>query len=285
MKQQFHSRTLVVTEAQQTVNMQHGTTLTHHQQRLDLITRLPAGEVVEYLERERSMDLCFYWINLNKDIGRRQHMENLFAKYIIKNKRISAILGHGSEKNKVVACTKSHLKAIQTFLELPVVGTNSNIAIICEDDLSFDYEKYWIYHKDWDLNIKQIIKNAPNDWEIIQLRLYVDKLDSDFYNLDTDYIPHKFNYFSCGCYLINRQAAEKIVKLGVKTNGKQIDYTSDCILFSVLKTYTFKYPMFTARDNNNSTIHPNHLKFQENSKNIIYEFLKNKSILNNGKFL
>ena len=212
------------------------------------------------------MNLCFYWINLEQDITRRNSILDQFKKYNIKNVRIEAIAG-STTKGKIIACTQSHIKAINTFMT-----TNNNFAIICEDDLSFEWIKYW------NKNIDQIILNAPSDWEIIQLAIIItgSKLNNEFYTSDTNYLPHLRHYWSTLCYIINRKGAKKIMNLTLDIN--QVDkYTADCILYSTAKTYTYKYPMFTYIDNNTSHIHPTHIPVHEKSKKIIEQFLKSHS--------
>jgi len=209
------------------------------------------------------MDLYFYWINLDKDVDRRKYMDSLFSEHNIKNIRIPAILGGPTKTEKEVACTQSHIKAIKTFLETP----NDEFAIICEDDLSFDYKPYW------KKSLQDIINDAPKDWEIIQLGLICNVLDGDFYNVKTDYISHKLRkYWSTICYVINRKSAEKIINVKVDPHNKI--YVADELLYSSVKTYTYKYPMFTYRDNNDSNIHPDHLKIHIKSKEMIKNYLK-----------
>ena len=211
------------------------------------------------------MNYTFYWINLNRDITRKNYMETIFKEHNIKNIRIPAILGSPTEADKELACTQSHIKAIKTFLET----SNDDIGIICEDDLSFDYKPYWRK------SIENIIKDAPKDWEIIQLGIIIDNnLDQEFYNNSTDYIKHKpRKYWSMICYAINRKSAEKINNVQVNKENEYLR-VADLFLYSHFKTYTYKYPLFTYRDNNDSTIHPNHLSIHVRSKEIIHKFLQ-----------
>src|SRR6187431_820668 len=59
----------------------------------------------------------FYWINLDKAKDRKIKMLEMFKQHNIKNRRIEAILGGPNKIDKEIACTSSHIKAIQTFYE------------------------------------------------------------------------------------------------------------------------------------------------------------------------
>lgn len=208
------------------------------------------------------MDYYFYWINLDKDSNRRQYMEKIFSEYNIRNIRIPAILGAPLKIDKELACTQSHLKAIQTFL-----SSTEEIGIICEDDLSFDYKPYWKN------NIDDVINNAPKDWGIIQLGIILTKLHDDFNKYESKYVPHQIKkYYSTICYVINRASAEKFLNVKLTTD-KKINYVADHFLYSHVTTYTYKYPLFTYRDNNDSTIHPEHLDLHIRSKNLLLNFI------------
>ena len=211
------------------------------------------------------MDYCFYWINLDQDTNRKQYMERILSENNIKNIRISAILGGLHKIDKELACTHSHLKAIRAF-----ISSNEEIGIICEDDLSFDYKPYWKN------NIQDIINNAPKKWGIIQLGLILTKLYDDFSKYKSDYIPHVTNkYYSTICYVINRTSAKKLLNIKLIID-KRINYVADHFIYSHVTTYTYKYPLFTYRDNNDSTIHPDHLNLHVKSKNLLLNFIKNQ---------
>lgn len=194
----------------------------------------------------------FYWINLDKSKDRYNNMLNLFNKYNIKNQRIPAIL------DKEKGCTLSHIKAIKTFY-----NSNEEIGIICEDDLSMDYRKYWRK------NLEDVVICAPKDWEIIQLALIINPFSlisiKKMKNLYTRYVD---GYASSLCYVINRTGAFNIIN-----NIKPYCHTENS-LFLTVKTYTYKFPMFTYPDINNSLIHPGHLYFHKLSKNWVTNYLK-----------
>lgn len=207
------------------------------------------------------MELCFYWINLDKDKARRANIEKEFRENNIKNVRIEAILGGETKESRELACTQSHVKALKTFLE-----TKDEYAIICEDDMSFDYKKYWTK------SIDKVISSAPADWEIIQLGFIASKIGSEFHKSKSDYLPHLRHYWSTISYVINRSGAKKIVKFKLDTKKRDL-FVADCIIYSLVKSYTYKYPMFTSMDNNFSSIHSVRDEYHARSKKIIEEYL------------
>lgn len=202
----------------------------------------------------------FYWINLDKAVERRNNMIQLFNKHNIKNVRIDAILGGPTESKKAIACTSSHIKAIKTFLK-----SDDYVGIICEDDLTMEYKKYWR------CDLDKVINNAPKDWDIIQLALIGNFFTFHMIlsNAQNDYIHYHPWSSSTLCYIINRKGALKIIK----NNNPPTNCAEDYIYRNV-NTYTFKYPMFTYPTDNDSTIHPNHLSFHVSSKNKITNYLK-----------
>jgi GR25 family glycosyltransferase involved in LPS biosynthesis len=210
-----------------------------------------------------NINQTFYWINLEKSVERRINMNMIFDKHKIKNVRINAIQGEGSEKNKAIACTSSHILAINTFYE-----SGDEIGIICEDDLIMEYKKYWRYHLD------DVIEYAPNDWHIIQLAVIIlPYLLPLFKNNKNLYIKYHRYISSTACYIINRKGAKKILhynKLNNPTNH------AENYIYINVNTYVFKYPMFTYPTENDSIIHNDHLNMHKQSKNCITNYLKYK---------
>jgi len=75
------------------------------------------------------------------------------------------------------------------------------------------------------------------------------------------YIPYHEYVSSALCYVINRQGAKKLLQ-----TNKPI-MRSEIYIYTNVKTYTYKYPMFTYPTKNNSTIHKDHLPDHVYSKN------------------
>ena len=206
-------------------------------------------------------NITFYWINLEKSIARRNNMQLLFDTYQLKNQRIDAILGDDTKPiTRESACALSHRKAIKTFLK-----SDEDYGIICEDDLDMSYLPYWRE------NIDDVIKNAPIDWEVIQLAVIIPF--SFFYKIlkhsKINYIPYNILYSSCLCYIINKKGAFKLSFL-----DKNRVKIAEPFVYTNTKTYIYKYPMFTYPTNNDSFIHTDHLCVHEYSKNLVTYYLK-----------
>lgn len=156
------------------------------------------------------INILIYVINLDKDAHRLKEMEQKLLPNIFT--RIPAIYGntenmanyddilptsHFFTPKTVLATGLSHKKAIKTYLydvETNPHHNNSNtIGLILEDDaipLNTNYMK----------EIEMIVKNAPNDWEIIKLD-YLPKFTFNTYN--------KIPTTLFTAYLINKKGALK----------------------------------------------------------------------------
>lgn len=197
-----------------------------------------------------------YWINLDRSIDRKKQMEELLSNIDIKNERITAVDGNNMKLDKYnscsnyeYACTLSHLNTILKFSQ-----SNYNYALICEDDISLDFAKYW------DKPISQIVKEAPSDWEIIMLfSTFYQKVKNDF-TLKTPSV----SIYGAGAYLISKKAANKLINRIYKNNKfillPNLPCQSDNYIFYLLTTYSYKYPYFVSKLTNDSTIHPENLK-------------------------
>lgn len=209
-----------------------------------------------------------YWINLDRSPDRRQRMEQMFQDPVFKGKnivRVSAVDGKAPDIDQVLnanfegmqpdkftkveyACTLSHLNAIKQFSE-----SSYEVALIMEDDMTLEFKPYW------KKSVKQIMDNAPYDWDIIQL-CYItsNTIPSKMYTKNPG------NIYSTGAYIINKKyTPTKILK-------PIIDHSADHYLFTLSNTYVYKYPMFIYADNETSTIHPDHIEIHNKSKcNII----------------
>ena len=149
----------------------------------------------------------------------------------------------------------THLNAIQTYSNISADLVKYGIALICEDDLSLDFSKYWKH------DIKSVIDNAPVDWEIIMLGYFSLNINRP------DIISDWSNEWSAISYLVRYE------KLGSKIESlKSTDknkwkcekhelMVSDNYIFSKFKTYVYKYPYFTFPNDNDSTFHEDHLNY------------------------
>jgi GR25 family glycosyltransferase involved in LPS biosynthesis len=155
------------------------------------------------------VNILIYVINLDKDADRLKEMEQKLSPNTFT--RIPAIYGNTDNMTKyenilptshyftpksVLATGLSHKKAIETYLQDLEKNHNHNdhtIGLILEDDaipLNTNYMK----------EIETIIKNAPEDWEIIKLD-YLPKFTFNTYN--------KIPTILFTAYLINEKGAMK----------------------------------------------------------------------------
>jgi|TARA_B110001450_G_scaffold254633_1_gene280402 GR25 family glycosyltransferase involved in LPS biosynthesis len=225
----------------------------------------------------------YYYINLDSAVERREQLEYEFTNNNINDFiRVEALpysnyilpyMGEKLKNAKEQSCHRSHIKAINEF----ITNSTDDYAIICEDDLVFEYSKYWRCTPD------ELIKKAPADTGIIQLAIIytpIYKQDNawhkqpDFFKWGT--IPH---VGSCLAYIITRKCGIEMLKYYESLTNRILS-TADSpsgIYGNVnnntsFTAYTYKYPIFTYRDNNNSQLE-NCLNNQEASKRQVTGFL------------
>jgi hypothetical protein len=232
----------------------------------------------------------FYWINLDRATERRQRMIKQLEERRIKNTRIQAFDGlvngilnpyvpsnwnqaafqhHKSE----IATTISHIRAIYQF-----VLSGEPHGLIMEDDAIFEYEPKW------PCTLKTVILGAPSGWETISLSLTLsDAREWDgIMNMGkcNRYLLRKWNWFSAVAYLITRDHAISILKryncdhtkpeFKCKLNGAVNHMQSEMnIIGTGPRRYLFYPPMFTYPTDNNSFIHPQHLRTHQYAKQLI----------------
>ena len=206
-----------------------------------------------------------YYINLTRSVERRKTLKHTLKDETFKDMEKYRIVAVDANKPNIVdylhskmtnvnlekytikeyCCLLSHLNAILTFSQ-----SNHDIALICEDDISLEYKQYW----QEDLNT--CIKNAPNDWEILQISITSKKLPIRLYT-------STIKYWGAIAYLIKKSGALRFIKDNY-INGQfnlnpNIKHPADYYIYDMMKKYTYKYPYFTytAKD---STIHQKHVK-------------------------
>ena len=217
-----------------------------------------------------------YWINLERSKDRKANMEALFSDPVFYGKptqRIEAVDGSSdpvydklimkTRRNTKLeyACLLSHLTAIRTFAE-----STYETALIFEDDVTLEFKKYW------NKSLREIIANAPDDWEIIQLCYITSGYLQYDYTLN-NYQRNRYGPIaSMAAYVINNKAAKKFINETydpVTEKYSLFDYhthEADHYLFKCLKTYTYKYPYFIYPTDNTSTLHPQDLSSHIRSK-------------------
>jgi len=218
-----------------------------------------------------------YWINLDRAKGRKQYMEKLFKNSIfdnIKKVRVKALdAKKENPRNKFIieqdmnllndnknrsdaeyACLYSHLKAIKEFSKI-----DYDVALICEDDLSIEYKKYWTK------TIQEVMENAPKQWEILKICSFFQFKDTytfweSFLRTNEnifekkqkwlEHMPSVKGDWGAVSYLIKNSAAKKLMRIMAEPHDKYklnntLMHVSDAYLFQMLKTFIYKYPFFT----------------------------------------
>lgn len=265
-----------------------------------------------------NIEYPIFYINMDKNTERRKHMdeqlENISTKfhrikgfngYKIRNKSEGEIEGikfknyYPKLSKSEIGCTISHILAIKEAYKNRV-----EIAMICEDDIMFET---CILAP----NLTDIVKNAPNDWELMQLCVFGDmdgSLAKTYKNIpelpNVSYvkrnIPH-VEFWSSGCYLINRKGMENILRVvspdldtvliipkTLNPRHPQIG-ASDSYLTELAVTYSVLPALFSTNNTEmSSTIHPDHdLSHIEHSLTILSAFEKilDKKILQGDKLV
>ena len=209
------------------------------------------------------------WINLDKSPHRKDNMIKILNNFNIDNQRVSAIDGSIEDNvalkyfdaidniypmysNKEYAVLLSHLNTIDIYSKMDEL--KYGVGLICEDDLSLDFINYW------EDDISTIINNAPDDWDIIMLG-YIS-INLELFGKNT--YKKWNNEWSAISYLVNHKSIQKIDNL--KKDGKWICRATDLMvsdnyIFSKFNTYVYKYPYFTFPNDNDSTVHIDHLDY------------------------
>lgn len=219
-----------------------------------------------------------YLINLKDHKHRLKNAEQQFKKYDIKNYTvIEAIDGRDSDLSNIIkgeypnlkpseiGCIASHIKALDHWLST----SDSEYAIIMEDDFSFDTVEYW----QWDWNY--VIKNIPDKAEIIQLILIQNEPIKFNLHKKTpfDYKKRMSYSWSTACYLIKRSYAKALVNQHLVDGKYRLsnygfkNQAADVILYNLGNAYSM--PLFTHILDEKYAINFKHLDFHTKSRNFI----------------
>lgn len=223
-----------------------------------------------------------YYINLNDSLKRNKNMIEILDNFKINYERYEGLNGKKinnikneyfilseSEKldnlnntNSEYAVLYSHLNLLDKINKIDI---DDKYILILEDDLCLDFNNYW------KKSLKNIIKEAPNDWEIIMLGYFT--LNTIF---EKDYRLWN-NDWSALSYIIKKEKLNKIKENKIENKYKLYEdvNVADNYIFRLFKTYLYKYPYFTINNNNKSTFHNDHDHYQKIYKNINYIILNN----------
>jgi GR25 family glycosyltransferase involved in LPS biosynthesis len=240
--------------------------------------------------RKQMITIPVYYINMDKSKDRNEWMIQQLSKNVDRYYRVSAVNGYSIQNKEhdivdgvefyndfkeltlpEIGCTLSHLKAIHTAYE-----NGENIAIIMEDDVYVDMINLL------DDSVEELVKNAPEEWEILQLVYLEKKLNKSLKTFNRySYHQHlRGNYESfTSSYLINRKGMENILKrlgknpyyLDMNTSDSGV---SDCIIYDNATTFIIEPSIVTPYNLKiESTIHTDHtILHLEKSLNILKNY-------------
>lgn len=216
----------------------------------------------------------YYFINLDTATSRREKIIKEFEEHHVAYRRVNAINSeHNNKCSREAACHRSHMKAIQDFVE----NSDDDYGIICEDDLVFDYKEYWKYAPD------ELLDHAPNDVGAVQLCVIytpISKPDNPWHKQEEFFPWGTINSVgSCLAYIIKRDCAKQLLTYFETGNRKFPPADSINGIYGNINrytdyiAYTYKYPLFTYRDDNDTQL-DNCLNNQIASKKRVTDFLK-----------
>jgi GR25 family glycosyltransferase involved in LPS biosynthesis len=254
------------------------------------------------------MEIPIFYINLDRSEKRNIRMVEELNKMNVFYNRIQGVDSQNISKNalkegeiqgynyfiksnlpfkprsKEIAIILSHLKALNEM-----INKNFEIAIIIEDDISFQYID------NWNEKISEIIKSAPQDWKIIKMHTSSPKeIESNinFCKRGINYIPlNTKSPQSAGCYIIKKEAAIEILEKyninNIYTFPSKNEYVvCECIIFSVSNVYMYTIPYICAVDNNITCVGNLNPADQQSNK-VIHSYWEklgiNKNIQENSK--
>jgi len=200
-------------------------------------------------------------VSVVDSVDRRQYIQKEFEKYCIKN--IYYCLFDLWQQNKFKVTGKnlnqlhigsygpvtSHLLTNKFWLD----NTDHDYVIVVEDDLSFDFVKYWNFT--W----SDFFNNLPKDWELVQLSTMREIPEE----AKIEFRPRHNCDFGCQAYLIKRSYANRLASRYITEDGfnleipicnvlyKENEIWENCNLIPIVENIiyesvgkTYCYPLF-----------------------------------------
>lgn len=219
-----------------------------------------------------------YLINLKDHTHRLTHAKKEFKKYGITNYTVvEAIDGRKSDLSDIIngqypklkaseiGCITSHIKALKHWLDT----SDSEYAIIMEDDFSFDTVESWPF--DWDY----VVKSIPSKAEIVQLIMIKNEPIKFSIHKKDPYDKNRVMTYewSTACYLIKRSYAQSLVKIHYSDGKYNLpshgfnNQAADVVLYNLGNAYSM--PLFTHILDEKNSINREHGDFHTRSKNNI----------------
>jgi len=271
---------------------------------------------IKKVYKEKLGNVPIYVINLPKSIKRYNNIIKQISKYGLENVNIiEAVNGRKIntinsdvihfelnnnyikyvkysdhvEKKEEIGCTLSHLNCMKIFYDSfknhhDYYFRQNNYVLICEDDVSFMFIPYV-------KSIKEIVNNAPTDWEIISLYGWC------YGNTGNNkYINHSnADCVMAAAYLINLNGCKKVLDylydknknmyiLRPSINNKSRNYIlADYLSMDICNSYLYKDPIIVPINDYgtlNSTIHENHTDLQLANALVNIKSIYNNHVLN-----
>jgi GR25 family glycosyltransferase involved in LPS biosynthesis len=225
-----------------------------------------------------------YVVNLKRREDRKNILEGLFKeKSITDYTFIEAIdarddlcdlVEHYPSNNITkpeMAAFMSHLKAIDYWLK----NSESEYAIIFEDDMDFELSKYWKFS--WD----EFLSSLTLEYDVLQLSVHF--IDQDH---TIKFHKKRSHEYSAAFYLIKRNYAQELIKKYITNKKYNFMYSdSECVTdhFGVFKE-DLCYSMALLIPNeelgtDNSTIIKKNVAELQNEKQRLIEMKENKEII------
>jgi GR25 family glycosyltransferase involved in LPS biosynthesis len=166
------------------------------------------------MKTRKRKPMAVYWINMDRSKDRRENMLNILKDPVfddMQKYRVKAIDGNNVTKEELktnfenidqtqsvnyYCCFLSHIKAMRQFLK-----SSYSIALIFEDDISLEYKPYW---KE---SIKDCIRNAPKDWELLQLSYMLEPTKTIPTKMYTNAKDHL--YYGAAAYIVNKKGVRR----------------------------------------------------------------------------
>lgn len=223
-----------------------------------------------------------YVVNMERSTDRKKYIEQHFSKYGISNfnfvKAVDgskedalSLLNHPINESLVskgeIACTISHLKAIEQWLN----ESDSEYAIIVEDDVSFETTDFWSFT--W----KDFLDSIKDNYDVLQLAIINN------FTINTRLHLREFLDWSAAVYLIKRPYAEKLIKKHKVDNKYVLSPVAryGCLSEGVIlgRALCYSIPLFTYSLNHGSSLNETHVDtIHKNSKNQTLLYWQNNSV-------
>lgn len=220
-------------------------------------------------------DIPVLFVNMDKHIGRREHIINILESGANEYHRIPGVNGaelvkkvkndnirfemegieyditHAeTKKAHVIGCLLSHLNGFKFAMD-----NDYDIFVMMEDDIDIKYINKW------DMSIPEIIKIAPDDWGIIKLhsnnrarnvsdyQLY--RKGQKFRKLSTQMNSLVYEW-STACYVVNRKYLESFYSKYMNNGVFRIDrpkyIPADITMYAAENVYVYTCPIFNVTD-------------------------------------